>query len=325
MYIQTGDVAWARHAHRASRYYVSKIALDSTSHTPYARGAWMGKAPSWSGDTGDVKYSHAGGLFTDYLLTGDARLLDPISAVADFAMATVSFRLFPYAQTSGLWTERHLAAGLGNIMYAYEVGGDATRKSQLQTIITGMQTDVTTPPSGYPADMRGVLLHRPEVHEGDSYSDTIMSPWLSGLLCDVLMHYYLISSDNRALNFMSNYAQFVADRGIYNDIYETNSVYVPWYIVGVNGAYTDSGVYDDIQHTPDILGLLARGRWARTQLGLSTTTIDTQITRLRTSANFAFADAVRTTAGLPRYRSAPARRAGWWFGTNESLNWFGQY
>jgi hypothetical protein len=322
VYVQTGDAAWLRHAHRASQYYASWIAQDS-SKPPYQRGAFRKKPPSYSTDPGDVKYSHAGGLFAAYLLTGDARLLDAIRAIADLASTQVSFRLFPYDKTSGLWTERHLAAGIAAYLYAYEATGDAAYKSKLSAIIDGMQTDVDSPPAGYPtaAQMAGVLLHRPEVHEGDAMPDMIMSPWMSALLCDVLMHYHLLSDDPRALRFMGNYAQFVADKGIYYG--SAIQQHVPWYIAGLKAGYTDNGEWDDIQHTPDVLGLLARGRWARQQLNLPTDVLDTQITRLRTATSAAMQDAVRTTAGLPQYRASPSRRVGWWFGTDESLAWYG--
>lgn len=48
-----------------------------------------------------------------------------------------------------------------------------------------------------------------------------------------------------------------------------------------------------------------------------------EITRLRTANNAAMQDAVRTTPGLPQYRASPTRQVGWWFGTDESLAWFG--
>jgi len=143
-------VKWLRHAHRATHYYKSYIALANDT-PPYARGAWRKKPPSWSGDTGDAKYSHAGGLFAAYLLTGDAGLLDAMRAVAEFTQATVQFRLPPYAETDGLWTERHLAAGLAAALYTYEATGDAALRARLQSIMDGMQADVDAPPAGYPS------------------------------------------------------------------------------------------------------------------------------------------------------------------------------
>jgi hypothetical protein len=78
-----------------------------------------------------------------------------------------------------------------------------------------------------------------------------------------------------------------------------------------------------VQHTPDVLGLLARGRWASQQLGRPVDALDAAIVKLRAGTAYALADSIRSAAGLPHYRAAPTRRVGWWFGTNESLAWFG--
>jgi hypothetical protein len=325
VYVQTGDPKWLRHAHRATQYYQSYITSVDLANG-YKRGAFLKRAQNYAGDAGDVKYSQAGGMFAAYLLTGDGRLIDKIKAVTNLVDYEVSFRLLPYAQTSGLYTERQLATGLAAYTYAYEATGDSTYKTKLKAAVDGMWTDVTAPPAGYPAvsDMAGVLLHRPEVHEGDSQKngDMIMSPWMSALMCDVLMHYYLLSDDVHALNFMNSYAMFVVNKGLYNATTDVG-YYVPWYIAGFKAGYTDSGSWADIEHTPDVLGLLARGRWARTKLGLATdANLETAITRMRTASIFDFGDAIRSTAGYPRYRAAPTRRANWWLGTNESLSFF---
>ena len=302
-YTQTGDVKWLRHAHRASQFYGSNIAST-------------GQRGSFSKKPGDAKYSLNAGLYAAYLLTGDARLLDKIRAVAEL-VATVPTRLPAYTQTSGLWTERHVGAALAGALYAWEATGDATFKTRVSQIVSGMQADVSSPPSGYPsaAQMAGVLLHRPEVHEGDSYPDVIMSPWMAALMMESMWHYYLLSDDNVALGFLSNYAEFVAQRAITQD----GATWSPWYLSGLAGNYYSA----EAEHAHDVLGLLARGRWARQRLGLPTTQVDTQIGRLRTTADATFAEWVRTSTGLPRYRLAPTRKAGWWYGTTYDLAWFG--
>lgn len=302
-YVQTGDVKWLRHAHRASQFYGSHIASS-------------GQRGSFAKKPGDAKYSLNGGLFADYLLTGDARLLDKIRAVAEL-VGTVGTRLPPYSQTGGLWTERHTGVALAGALYAYEATGEAGFKTRVQQIVSGMNADVTTPPAGYPSAsaMAGVLLHRPEVHEGDSYPDVIMSPWMSALMMESMWHYHVLSDDVVALNFLSNYAQFVAQRSITQE----GANWSPWYLTGLSGNYYGA----EAEHAHDVMGMLARGRWARAQLGLSTATIDTQITRLRTTADATFAGWIRSSSGLPRYRLTPTRKAGWWFGSTYDLAWLG--
>jgi hypothetical protein len=324
VYVQTGDVKWLRHAHRASQYYASMIARDDVSHPPHRRGAFLKRGATSATDPGDPKYSHAGGLFAAYLLTGDAGLLDPIRAAAEFVGARIATRLFPYEKVSGLWTERQLAAALNGAVYAYEATGDKVFADRARAIVEGMKTDVTTPPAGYPSDMRGVLLHRPEVHEGTSQPDMVMSPWMSALLVEALTHYHVLSEDTTSLEFLSSYAQFVATRGLYGDSGSASlgQYRAAWYIAGLTAGYSDGGIEADIEHNLDVYGLLVRGRWARARLGLSVTDIDRVLPSVRAGAMHNLAAWHRSTTGLPRHRLAPTRKFGWWFGTTHDTEWF---
>jgi hypothetical protein len=322
VYIATGDVRWLRHAHRASQYYASWIAIDG-SRSPQQRGAFLKKPLDYPQDPGDAKYSLAGGLLADYMLTGDARLLERIRAVADFTGAYVNTRLFPASKTSGLWTERHSAAALSAALYAYEATGERKYRDRVKDIIGGFVADIAQPPDGYP-DMHGILLHRPEVHEGDSYQDWIMSPWMSALLGEALWRYYIDSDDRRALQIIGSYAQFIAEHALYsdkNDAHLSGYTY-PYYISGLKAGHTDNGPNDDKEHAYDVLGLLVRGRWARQALGEGTEVIDPQIARLHKTAQFNFDDWIRDSPGLPRYRLSPTRKFGWWYGTTFDLAWF---
>lgn len=317
VYAHTGEVKWLRHAHRASQYYASFVAPAAVA------GAVRGSFTKRSGN--DAKYSLAGGLFAAYLHTGDARLLDRIRAVGEFVGANVATRLPPHAQTTGLWTERHLGVALAGVLYAFEATGDPAFRARAQQIMAGMQADVAAPPAGYPsaAQMAGVLLHRPEVHEGEPYPDMIMSPWMSALLMETVWHYYMLSDDPVALQFLSNYAQFVATRGLYAGSVGGGTYWAPYYLAGLSGGYPIAAIDSDVEHARDVLGLLARGRWARQRLGLPTAEIDQQITRLQSTSTYSFSSWVRSTAGQPRYRAAPTRKVGWWFGTTYDLSWFG--
>ncbi len=302
-YVQSGDAKWLRHAHRATQFYASHIALE-------------GRRGSFAKRAGDAKYAHAGGLFSAYLLSGDARLLDRIRAVAEL-VGSVNTRLPPFERTTGLWTERHMSVALGGALSAWEATGDAAYRQRVLRIVEGMQADASRPPPGYPdaAAMAGVLLHRPEVHEEGSFPDVVMSPWMAALMTEALWRYFLFSDDPRALQLLGDYAQFVAERGI-----EQQGVnWAPRYLVGLKGNY--EGI--ESEHAYDVLGLLARGRWARQRLGQPTTQIELQIQRLRDTADATFSAWVRNSAGLPRYRLSPTRKAGWWYGTTYDLAWFG--
>jgi hypothetical protein len=328
VYVQTGDEKWLRRAHRASQYYASLIASDD-SRPPFRRGSFLKKEPTWADDPGDAKYSLAGGLFTAFLLTGDARLLDKIRAVGEFQASHNPTRLFPFSKTTGLWTERHLAAALAGAVYAFEATGDKAFRDRAVAIVKGMREDVTKPPQGYPsaAEMRGVLFHRAEVHEGGSTDDLYMSPWMSSLLGEALWRYFLVSDDEVALRFLSDYAQLIAERAIYRvpEDPHLGAYWAPWYGIGMKKGYTDNGIYDDVEHAVDVLGLLARGRWAREQLGLPTAAIEDQMARLQKTALYTFSGWKRDSPGLPQYRLSPTRKYGWWFGTTYDLPWFGVF
>jgi hypothetical protein len=233
--------------------------------------------------------------------------------------------LFPFDRDSGLWTERHVGAALAGVVYAYESTGDLSFRTRTNEIVDGMRQDVNSPPAGYPtaAQMRGVLFHRSEVHEGGTTPDLYMSPWMAALLGESLWHYYMLSDDESALRFLSDYAQLVAERAIYNEPTDPHlgTFYAPYYGIGTQFGYTDSGIYDDVEHAADVLGLLKRGRYARQALGLPTGQIDTQMTRLQATAMMNFEGWVRPTPGLPRYRVSPTRKFGWWFGSTFDSAW----
>ncbi|HWS73530.1 MAG TPA: hypothetical protein VN324_00180, partial [Quisquiliibacterium sp.] len=206
----------------------------------------------------------------------------------------------------------------------YAATGDPVFADRAKTIVAGMKADVTAPPAGYPSDMRGVLLHRPAVHEGSTQPDMIMSPWMSALLGDALWHYYLLSEDRVSLEFLSSYAQFIAERGLHSDPGSSalGQYSAPWYLAGLLGGYGDAGIEVDIEHNLDVHGLLLRGRWARAQLGLPVTDIDRVLPNLRAGAMYNLASWHRSTANLPRYRLSPTRKFGWWFGTTHDSDWF---
>ena len=83
------------------------------------------------------------------------------------------------------------------------------------------------------------------------------------------------------------------------------------------------GIYDDVEHAVDVLGLLARGAWATRALGGSSASIDDKIPRLRETAMMSFDGWRRGGGGMPRYRLSPTRKFGWWFGSTYDMGWFG--
>jgi len=322
VYRQTGELKWLRHAHRASQYYASWIALDDSDH-PYRRGAFRKKPATGTGDPGDPKYSTSGGLLAAYLLTGDARLLERIEAIGDFVGQHVQTRLPPQRDRHALWTERQVAVALSGTLHAFEATGKAHFASRALEIIDVLDRDARQPPSGYPTDMQGVLLHSWRVHEGIDKPGWIVSPWMSALLADALWHYYSLSSDQRALRLIFSYADFVARRALVERPCGPGGKagLAPRYLASIEASPDTTPA--NIEHAFDVLGLLQRGLRAASLLGLPAGVINESIDGLKTCALHAF-DAGRS--GLPgrasHYRLTPTRKFNWWFGSPAPIEGF---
>lgn len=317
VYVQTGESKWLRHAHRASQYYASWIALDDLA-PPHRRGAFRKKEPRFKGDPGDPKYSTSGGLLTAYLLTGDGRLLDPIVAIADFVGSRIQTRLPPLNRRGALWTERQVAVALSAALNAFEATGEERFRKRARDIVSGLVADVDRPPPGYPSDMQGILLHSWLAHEGTDRSGWIISPWMSALLGDALAHYYKLSEDSRALELLYHYAKFVAAHGLVDRGcgHGMSSGKVPRYLASIPPEpNTDEA---NVEHAYDVMGLLYRGVWAGNSLQRKTGEFLDMIAALRSCALLGF-ESGRSAAA--QYRLNPTRKFNWWFGTTTTLDW----
>lgn len=322
VYLQTGDLKWLRHAHRASQYFASWIATDSSA-APYERGAFRKRPVDAAESTGDPKYSAAAGLFTAYLLTGDARLLDHIEAIAEFARRRIATRLPTADVRHGLWTERQVAAALSAALTGFEATGDLRHAQRAAEIVDGLHRDIVKPPSGYPSEMHGVALHRRELHENDGKPGWLMSPWMSALLSDALWQYHALTGDTVALEIIHAYAQFVATRGLGKAACgdRGGDSLAPRYLVSVDD--DDAWPAGDPMHAFDVYGLLQRGLLAGTLLGRSTREIAPAAQALRNCALGVFGAPGPNAGGLPAPRTlAPTRKFNWWFGPAGSIAWF---
>lgn len=322
VYIQTGDVKWLRHAHRASQYYASWIAIDD-SRPPYKRGAFRKKPVSSWRDRGDPKYSVSGGLLTAYLLTGDARLLDRIVAIADFVGEQISTRLPTASSRHVLWSERLVAISLADALYAFEATGAERYRKRAIDIVNGIVEDIATPPPRYPPDMSGILLHTWMVHEGVDKSGWIMSPWMSALLVEALGNYYALSGDTRALEAIYNYAKFVSENGLVEQTCTENAgpSLAPRYLASKDSSSAQLDA--PREHAYDVFAMLHRGIWGGTQLGLATELMRKQVGGLRACALASFADGkINTDGNRATYNIAPTRKFNWWFGSTSSTDWF---
>lgn len=300
VYLRTGDVKWLRHAHRASQWYAGKVnSIGIFSLASYAH---------------DLKYSYGVSLLTDYLLTGDARLAAPIQRVA---AAGVAEWQTTYSTSIGFWTERHHTYALLAAVTAYELTGaaeHATRATALADLTISMSNNAAKCP-----------LHTVEQHEGVAGDTRMMcSPWMSALLADAMMRYYVVSKDADVITWLAGMGDYVQNYALYDggiEASELGGLKMPWYMVGPTGRVEDGRGWGDVEHACDVAGLVAKAVWAKGVLGQSKTALQTTANDLLTTCKWSHDYWHRSAATLPEWRLAPARKFNWWFGTTLDLGW----
>ena len=305
VYIRTGELKWLRHAHRATQYYAKHL---------NANGAFDLKT------TDDLKYSYGQAMFLDLMLTGDARLLEPIERVAAFG------RQFEetYAASLNFWTERHQAYALLAALSAWEATGKPEHGDRAIEVARASITAALEPANGW--QPQGCILHTFRQHEGDADDRPVCSPWMSALLADAIWRYYLMSADNDALAFLADLGEFIARVGI-RDISDEHAqlagLWAPWYLVSNAVQFSDTGAWGDLEHTCDVAGLTARAAWAARSLGRDAADIELATTRLIEGCQRNLASWHRTSdVTRPEWRLQPPRKFSWWFGTTLDLPWF---
>lgn len=300
VYLRTGDIAWLRRAHRAAQWYARMIgpsgifALASYAH--------------------DLKYSYGLSLLIAYLLTGDDGLGAPIERVAQAGIAEWQTT---YSASMGFWTERHHAYALLAALSAFEMTGDnahAQRATQLAQLTISMSQNAAKCP-----------LHTVEQHEGDA-GDTrqMCSPWMSALLAEAMLRYYVLSEDPSVLSWLSGMGDYVSQYALYDGGIEHAQLagkMMPWYLVGPSGHVEDGRGWGDMEHACDVAGLTAKAVWAKQRLGENHTTVESTTNDLLATCEYVLNYWQRSTPTLAEYRLSPPRKFSWWFGSTSDLGW----
>lgn len=336
-YIRTGKLKWWRHAHRATQFY--------KNHINPSTGYFDLRAD-------DVKYSYGQSMMVDYWMTGDESLIAQVEAAAlpslvDSGNYTAAYTYVEYTGSNSIpgWTERHAAYALLAQLNAWELTGTASYLTRAQAIFDALydlQQNPGTYKVGWVKD--GGLPHTIMAHEGGTGggtgNDPVTSPWMSGLLLDSVLRYYLLTEDPEALTFMADFGDFYANVSLYvASGGEIDGFHVPWYLASNAGGgftYTDSGQTGDMEHVPDVLGAMAKCLWAKDQLGQDKTALQTAFTNLYALINgpnwLSFElDGItgywiRTAQatidlGQTFFRLAPPRKGSWWFNSPSDLTY----
>jgi hypothetical protein len=301
LFARTGDVQWLRHAHRSAQFY----------------RAHVNAAGYFDMKDGDLKYSYGRSLLMDYIFTGDPADIDAIERIAEAGADWDP----TYDLDTGFWTERHQTYALLAALSAWEATGEAAYADRAREIID-VSFDLAADPVGsWHAD--GCMLHGMTAHEGAGGDVPICSPWMSALFADAVWEYYIHSRETRALTFLAGLGHYVADYGIYPGG-EGLDLDVPWYLASSVETFSDEGPWGDIEHTCDVVGLVARGAWAEKELGRDTSQLRGVIDSLLVSCQENLAMWHRPgseASGKAEWRLSPARKFNWWFGTTSDLSW----
>lgn len=301
LYIRTGDVHWLRHAHRAAQWYASRV---------NARGIFA--LVSYD----DLKYSYGASLLVDYFLTGDTALSGPIQRIG--AAGIAEWRT-TYSTTQNFWTERHHAYALRAALAAFALTGDAaqaTRATALADLVIQMSRNAAHCP-----------LHTIEQHEGDTGDARMMcSPWMSALLSDAMMEYYIVSEDREVLRWIAGMGAYVRDFALYDGGIEHAELAgrkMTWYLAGIDERYEDGQRgWGDMEHACDVGGMTARAAWAQRQLSEDAASLQQITVQLLDTCQYVLDSWHRSTPTLPEWRLSPPRKFNWWFGTTLGHDWF---
>lgn len=295
-YTRTGDVRWLRHAHRATQFYANHV----------TSGGYFDMKD------GDLKYSYGQAMLVDMMLTGDTDLVDEIEAVAGPAAGWDATY-----DVGDFWTERHQTYALLGVLSAWEATGSSSYGDRATAIANATFDRAQTPANGWTKE--GCVLHSYADHEGGGSGEPVCSPWMSALLSDAVWRYYLHARDQRALTFLAELAEFVAERGVYEPGGDIPGS-IPYYLVSSRYS-TGPAEADDMEHACDVWGLVVRGAWARRALGGDPAALLATADSLRASCEYVLGYWHRDTETLPEYRLTPPRKYNWWFGTTTDVGW----
>ena len=300
VYVRTGDVEWLRHAHRAAQYYAGKVdsngifSLSSYDH--------------------DLKYSYGMSPLIDYQFTGDESLRAPIERVAQ---AGVNEWQTSYSAGLGFWTERHHAYAILAALSAFELTGNATY-AQRATALVNLTVQMSANAAHCPQ-------HTVEQHEGTA-GDTrqMCSPWMGALLAEAMLRYYILAEDDDVLTWLSGMGDYVKDYALYDGGLEDQELAgkaMTWYMAGTGGRLEDGRGWDDMEHSCEAAGLVAKSVWAKKRLGLSSTAVEATTDELLSTCRYVLDYWHRSTPELAEYRLTPPRKFSWWFGSSSDLEW----
>lgn len=305
---KTGEFKFLRAGHRAVQFYLNHI---------NERGFFGLKQYD------DMKYSYGESLVTNFILTGDSKIPNIITAMVP---AWDSFNS-DYNVTTNFWTERHAAFQLKGYTSAYELTGDLSFKEKAYSTFNNLLKMQNTPEPGVP--LTGGLMHTSESH-GEGGDQFIASPWMSAILVDAVERFYIQFQEPEAIGFILKLADFFKQEGIalyeWKGYHGKDSFYVPYYLAGSNLTLQQRGGDggSDLEHGLDVSKIFSLAYYFSCLNDSCDASYLAPISKLyKTATVYTLPYWMRTAApkiGKASYRLAPPRKFNWWFNTTSNMD-----
>lgn len=339
LYMQNGSLKALREAVRHTDFYKGQLYPASTTPAR-AIGLFKLKNPDpngWPGGNGAM-YSYNESLAYNYWLTGDNDMLTYIPLVVTAHETNDEPTRWNASLTT--WTERHTAFRLLANLIAYEVTGNSTYKTNVQTQTGDFIWHQNGAGGVLPAGrVDGGLYHYGSQHGDGVPGDLVASSWMTVLTADAMTRAYAFTEDTTIAGFVKRVGNFLntaskADAYHMYDTY-TGTLRYPDYMMKYDGT-TDandgergspSNPYGGttIEHDLDVSGAML---WAEyfNQLtgGAPNTTWKNTIGELYEGYDIGVNYWIRPTgpsAGKTAYRVTPNRKWGWEHRTTGSYSW----
>ena len=110
--------------------------------------------------------------------------------------------------------------------------------------------------------------------------------------------------------YLADLGDFIAEEGLYDGGAEDVDFLVPYYLASSVYHYTDSGAWGDLEHTCDVANVVARGAYARAELGQDPQPLINTTLALLAGCEYNLNYWHRPNGvvnGLPEWRLSPAR------------------
>jgi len=285
----TADGRWQLQADQDLAYYESRLGSN---------GLFLNK-----GDDAKYSYVHTWSTNTAKAQAAYQATLAAVPNVADFSGAA-------------LWTERQMWFALDAAVKYYVVSGNASALVRAKAIVDQWDTVC----AGRGAPLVTYTRHEGGGPGGTQPTDLVTSPWMAALYFQAARLYMeavpaVAPQIRRQASDYFDWLNVSANRGFYPGA-QASAAYaayvIPGYLAGGTMIGDAAPSVAHMEHGLDMAGFIAFAIRSKQALSLPTADAEVRLAQMKLTAERVFADTVRTTTYLPRYRLSPPRKLMWW-------------